>query len=72
MKTWARRHALAIAAVGLLLAALVSLMVGDMPLTLAQLGAGLSRSDELAATILWELRIPRLLVAIEIGAALAA
>jgi iron complex transport system permease protein len=72
MKTWARRHALALATLGLLLAATVSVMVGDMPLSLAQLWGGLTRGDELAATILWEIRFPRLLVAILIGAALAA
>ncbi len=72
MKTWARRHALALATLGLLLAAMISLMVGDMPLTLTQLWGGFMRGDELATTILWEIRFPRLLVAILIGAALAA
>lgn len=51
---------------------LVSLGVGDVPLGPARLWAGLWRNDELAATILWQLRLPRLFVAMLVGAGLAA
>ena len=53
-------------------ALVVSLVVGDVTLSLAQLWGGLIRQDEFAATVLWQIRLPRALVAIEIGAALAA
>jgi len=58
----------------LLLAALMvaALGVGDLPLSPARIWAGLWRQDELAATILWNIRVPRLLVAMAVGAALSA
>jgi iron complex transport system permease protein len=52
--------------------ALLSLAVGDVRLSPAQLVAGLLRQDEFAATILWQIRLPRLLVAMLVGAALSA
>lgn len=54
---------------GLMLAALA---VGDLPLSPARIWAGLLHRDELAATVIWNIRLPRLLVAMAIGAALAA
>lgn len=57
----------------LLLAVLVilSLGSGDMALTPTQVWGGLWRTDELAATIVWQMRLPRVLVAALVGAALA-
>lgn len=52
--------------------AFVSLAVGDVRLGPARLLDGLLGRDEFAATILWQIRLPRLCVAILIGAALAA
>lgn len=61
------------AAIGLLVAAMfTSLLVGDLGMSPAMLWAGLTHADDLAATVLWNIRLPRTLVAIEIGAALAA
>jgi iron complex transport system permease protein len=60
---------LAGAALGAL--AIVSLSFGDVRLTPAQLVDGLLRRDEFAATILWQIRLPRLLVAALVGAALS-
>ena len=51
--------------------ALVSLAIGDMPLSLPRLFAGLFHRDELAATVLWQIRLPRLLVAMFVGAGLS-
>ncbi len=61
-------------AVLLLLAALMllALCVGDVPLSPAEIWAGLWRHDPHAATIIWNLRVPRLLVAMAVGAALSA
>ncbi len=56
----------------LLLLAAVSLAVGDVRLSPAQLWAGLLRQDEFAATILWHIRLPRLIIAMLVGAALSA
>jgi iron complex transport system permease protein len=69
---WVSRIALPVAL--LLLAALmvVSLGVGDLRLGPARIWAGLCHHDELAATILWQIRLPRLFVAMLVGAALAA
>ena len=69
------RSALPLAILALLLglAALASLALGDAPLPpkalLAALGGG---GDELTRTILWDLRLPRTLVGMAAGAALAA
>lgn len=66
------RAALPVAA-GLLVILIVgSLAVGDLPLSPARIWAGLCHRDELAATILWNIRLPRLLVGMAIGAALSA
>ncbi|WP_225919602.1 iron ABC transporter permease [Opitutus sp. WL0086] len=51
---------------------MLSLSVGDMALSPAKLWAGFTKTDEVVAIILWNIRLPRTLVAIEIGAALAA
>jgi iron complex transport system permease protein len=51
--------------------AAASLGVGDLPLNPARLWAGLRHQDELAATIIFQIRLPRLLVAMLMGAALA-
>ena len=63
--------ALAVASAILLAAALGSLAFGDVRLSPSQLFAGLLRQDEYAATILWQIRLPRLLVAMLVGAALS-
>lgn len=57
----------------LLLAALMlaSLAVGDLHLGPARIWAGLRHQDELASTILWQIRLPRLLVAMLVGAGLS-
>ena len=66
------RFALPIA-LGLLACLVVaSLAAGDLRLSPERLWAGLLHRDELAATILWQIRMPRLCVAILVGAALAA
>ncbi len=52
--------------------ALVSLAVGDVRLGPSDLLAGLLRQDDFAATILWQIRLPRLCVALLIGAGLSA
>ncbi len=69
-----RRARAVFPAVLLLLAALiiVALLVGDVPLSPAEIWAGLCRQDAHAATIIWDLRVPRLLVAMAVGAALSA
>jgi len=64
---------LAVVAAGALLlaAALGSLAYGDVRLSAGQLLDGLLHRDEFAATILWQIRLPRLLVAMLVGAALS-
>ncbi len=56
-----------------ILAALVlaALATGDMPLSPARVWAGLRREDSMAATIVWQMRLPRILSAILVGAALS-
>ncbi len=70
----ARHHRLVLPAVVLLLLglAVLSLGIGDMVLSPARIWAGLVRDDGLAATVLWQIRLPRLAVAVLIGAALSA
>jgi iron complex transport system permease protein len=51
---------------------LAALAVGDLWLSPGRIWAGLWREDELAATILWQIRVPRLCVAVLVGAALSA
>ncbi len=64
--------ALALAFAALLGLAALSLGVGDARLSPSQLLDGLLRRDEFAATIVWSIRLPRLLVAMLVGAALSA
>jgi iron complex transport system permease protein len=59
-----------VTALGLLI--VVSLGYGDMRLSPAQVWAGLLRENSLAATVVWQIRLPRVLVAILVGAALSA
>lgn len=54
------------------LAVFLALAYGDLRLGARQLLDGLLRRDELAATVLWQIRLPRLLVGLAVGAALAA
>lgn len=51
---------------------IAALGVGELPLSPARIWAGLCRHDELASTILWQIRLPRLLVAMSVGAGLSA
>ena len=67
-----QRSALPIALLALGLAALGSLAFGDLPLSPTRIWAGLTHRDELAATVLWHIRLPRLCVAALVGAALSA
>jgi len=50
----------------------VSLMVGEARLTPAQVVSGLLRQEEFASVVVWQLRLPRLIVGGLVGAALAA
>lgn len=56
----------------LLVMGAVSLSVGEAGLTPTQLVDGLLRRDEFAAMVVWQIRLPRLLVGALVGAALAA
>jgi iron complex transport system permease protein len=67
-----QRSALPLALLALGLAALGSLAFGDLPLSPTRIWAGLTHRDELAATVLWHIRLPRLCVAALVGAALSA
>ena len=69
---WAQRFALPVTFLLLGLLALVSLGIGDMRLGPERIFAGLLHHDDLAATVLWNIRLPRMLVAMLVGAALAA
>ena len=62
------KHPYVIVTLVLLAAIIASLGVGDM----GMLWAALIEGDDLARVVVWEIRLPRTLVAIEIGAALAA
>lgn len=69
---WVTRSALP-AAIGLLVVLVVaSLGAGDLRLGPGRIWAGLWGQDELAGTILWQVRLPRVCVAMLIGAALSA
>jgi len=67
-----QRLALPLAALALGLTALGSLAFGDLPLSPARIWSGLTHHDELSATILYHIRLPRLCVAALVGAALSA
>jgi iron complex transport system permease protein len=56
----------------LVVVAVASLGIGDLRLGPGRILDGLLGRDELAATILWSIRIPRMLVAMLVGGALAA
>lgn len=60
------------AIVALLVLMLVALGVGDVALSPGRIWGGLRQRDELAAAILWNIRMPRLFVATAVGAALSA
>ena len=68
----ATRMALPVACVVLAVFVVAALAVGDLWLPPGRIWAGLWREDELAATILWQIRMPRLCVAMLVGAALGA
>jgi iron complex transport system permease protein len=53
-----------------LVAALVALLVGAVPLPLADLVRGLAQPDSRAGSILWQLRMPRVVLAFLVGGAL--
>lgn len=65
------RFALPVALVLLVALVMTALAVGDLPMSPARIWAGLLHRDELAATILWNMRLPRVCIAILIGGALA-
>jgi iron complex transport system permease protein len=60
-----------IAVAALIVVSLLSLSIGDVRLGPAQLWAGLTHRDDLAATVVWNIRMPRLLVAMLVGGALS-
>lgn len=68
---WVHRVAFPVALLLLGLLALTSLAIGDMHLSPARIISGLLHRDELAATILWNIRLPRMLVSMMVGAGLA-
>ncbi len=68
---WAQRLSWPFALAALIVLMTASLAVGDMRLGLGRLAEGLLRRDEMAAMILWNIRLPRMLVAMMVGSALA-
>jgi len=68
---WVHRVAFPVALLLLGVLALTSLAIGDMHLNPARIFSGLLHRDELAATILWNIRLPRMLISMMVGAALA-
>lgn len=68
---WAYRLVFPLAFLMLGVLVLASLAIGDVHLSFAQIVDGFLRKDELAATVLWNIRLPRLLVAMLVGAALS-
>lgn len=66
------RWALPVALGLLAILIVVSLASGDLRLGLGRIWAGLWHEDELAATVLWQVRLPRVCVAMLVGAALSA
>lgn len=66
------RLAFPIACLLLISLALLSLGVGDMPLGLSRIWAGLMRADQMAAVVIWQIRLPRVLVGLAVGAGLSA
>ncbi len=70
--TWVPRIALPFVWAALVVMIVVSLGVGDLWLSPARIWAGIMHEDELAATVLWQVRLPRVCVAMLVGAALSA
>ena len=66
------RLALPLLLVSVVVLAVISLGVGDVLLGPGRIIDGLLRRDDFAATILWQIRLPRLCVALLVGGALAA
>jgi len=56
----------------LFLLTLLALGYGDMHLSPARVWAGLRHEDPVAATVIWQIRLPRILVAMLVGAGLSA
>ena len=56
----------------LLVLAAMSLIIGDMALSPARLWQGLLRQEEMATVVVWQIRVPRMIVAMLVGAALSA
>lgn len=69
---WVTRAALPTALGLLILATLAALGAGEMHLGPGRIWAGLKGHDALASTILWQIRLPRVAVAILVGSALGA
>jgi iron complex transport system permease protein len=69
---WVTRSALPVLTLVLVGLIVLSLGAGDLRMGPARIWAGLRHTDELAATILWQVRLPRVCVAMLIGAALSA
>lgn len=65
-------YALPVAVLVLLVLMVGALGVGDMPLSPSRIWDGLMRRDELAEAIIWQIRLPRLIVAVLVGGSLAA
>ena len=65
------RWALPVLLVLLAVLAVAALMSGDMTLSPARTWAGLCGEDSLASTIIWQIRMPRLIVGMLVGAALS-
>ncbi|RRR96974.1 iron ABC transporter permease [Glycomyces terrestris] len=66
-----RRAACGIAAVALGVVVVASLAFGARDLSLAELWGGLTRTDPIAAAVVWEQRLPRTVVGLLAGAGLA-
>ena len=66
-----KRLALPLAALLLAVFGVTALAVGDLPLSPARIWAGLLHRDELAATVLYQIRLPRLCIAALVGAGLS-
>lgn len=69
--TWVHRVAFPASLVVLVLLMLASLAVGDLHLGLGRIFEGLLRRDEMATMVLWNIRLPRMLVSMLVGSALA-
>jgi len=72
--TWQARNArFALPAVIVLLVVLatISLGAGDLRLGPARIWAGLWHQDALAETVIWQMRLPRMILAVLVGSALA-